>query len=918
MPDNQTNKERLKEITDSIETGIREMFQSEKYFQYLRTMSRFHKYSVNNTMLIYLQRPNATLVAGFNKWEKEFERHVIKGERGIRIIAPTPFKKKIEQEKLDPDTQLPVLDGDGNVVMEEKVVKIPMYKPVTVFDVSQTYGKPLPQLTDELTGDVKNYDVFMEALRRSSPVPISFKPLDAGMDGYFSPEHQDITLREGMSEVQTICAAVHEITHAKLHNYEKEKTDDPERQVKPKDRNTEEVEAESISFSVCAYYMIDTSANSLGYIASWSSGRDLAELRASLEIINKTASGLITDIDRNFAEICRERGIDRSAQAEVEAEAAESAEVGRSTKAEKPDTTEQYAEDYCAFVDKTYHAGVIEKPFFVDAAERIPDIAHLLQTGSFTSIRESLQQASKSGYDPAAVNALLHRLDALEKQWEAAMVYQVQDYDLSVGEHNRCCIYEYHKDGDTLTKRGIVFVGPAALCQELAQKLNDRSISVKEVPEMAREAPTAEAPKKPFIDHFYVVDDLERPGKLDIQLCNTFEEAIAAYFRLPADKVKALGVGNTNPLPGSLDFIQCKGGADTLIEDYKKVEGWQNPEVDALVSKIGEALSLRREQARERQEETPPLADLNLPDPAISIETMNAYGYVSDDMLPLTKERAAELFAQDAIVYMLLEGNTEQMVIEPEDITYHTGMFGITRDDWNEIKDSIPAPAPAKDARQRDMEQKFLERHADGYMIYQRDPSGSNRDGTDLSMDAMKVNGRQILREDYTPVYAGDLPKYGTTEEKLEQVYERFNMNRPADYAGRDLSVSDIIVLRQGGVVSSHYVDSVGFPEVPGFLAPEKYLKNAELAMEDDANMIDGIINNGVKQPTVADLEAQVNAGRQISVLELAEAAKREERAKKSPQSKGKKPSVLAKLRHYKNLQAAQPQERKSAERDSR
>ena len=773
MPDNQTNKERLKEITDSIETGIREMFQSEKYFQYLRTMSRFHKYSVNNTMLIYLQRPNATLVAGFNKWEKEFERHVIKGERGIRIIAPTPFKKKIEQEKLDPDTQLPVLDGDGNVVMEEKVVKIPMYKPVTVFDVSQTYGKPLPQLTDELTGDVKNYDVFMEALRRSSPVPISFKPLDAGMDGYFSPEHQDITLREGMSEVQTICAAVHEITHAKLHNYEKEKTDDPERQVKPKDRNTEEVEAESISFSVCAYYMIDTSANSLGYIASWSSGRDLAELRASLEIINKTASGLITDIDRNFAEICRERGIDRSAQTKADsevAETAEPAEAGKSTKAGKP-----------------------------------PEV-------------------SEAG----------------------------------------------------------------------------------------------ESTKKPFIDHFYVVDDLERPGKLNIQLCNTFEEAIAAYFRLPADKVKALGVGNTNPLPGSLDFIQCKGGADTLIEDYKKVEGWQNPEVDALVSKIGEALSLRREQARERQEEIPPLADLNLPDPAISIETMNAYGYVSDDMLPLTKERAAELFAQDAIVYMLLEGNTEQMVIEPEDITYHTGMFGITRDDWNEIKDSIPAPAPAKDARQRDMEQKFLESRADGYMIYQRDPSGSNRDGTDLSMDAIKVNGRQILREDYTPVYAGDLPKYGTTEEKLEQVYERFNMNRPADYAGRDLSVSDIIVLRQGGVVSSHYVDSVGFPEVPGFLAPEKYLKNAELAMEDDANMIDGIINNGVKQPTVADLEAQVNAGRQISVLELAEAAKREERAKKSPQSKGKKPSVLAKLRHYKNLQAAQPQERKSAERDSR
>ena len=177
MSENQTNKERLKEITDSIEAGIKELFASDKYAQYLQVMSHFHRYSVNNQMLIYLQRPDATLVAGFNKWKDQFERNVMKGEKGIKIIAPTPFKKKIEEQKIDPDTKLPLLDAEGNPIMEEKEIKIPMFKPVTVFDVSQTDGKPLPELASNLTGSVQNYDIFLEALRRSSPVPIDIKPI---------------------------------------------------------------------------------------------------------------------------------------------------------------------------------------------------------------------------------------------------------------------------------------------------------------------------------------------------------------------------------------------------------------------------------------------------------------------------------------------------------------------------------------------------------------------------------------------------------------------------------------------------------------------------------------------------------------------------------------------------------------------
>lgn len=303
MPEKQNSKERLKEITDSIEKGIQELFRSDKYANYLKTMSRFHRYSVNNTMLIFMQKPDATLVAGFNTWRDQFERSVIKGEKGIKIIAPTPYKKRIEQEKRDPDTNQPILDGDGNVVMEEKEVKIPMFKPVTVFDVSQTEGKPLPQLASELTGKVQDYELFMEALRRSCDVPIEVMPIRDGSDGYFSLDTQKITIREGMSEVQTVSAVVHEIAHSKLHNIKK----DEQSETPAKDRRTEEVEAESISYAVCAYYGIETAENSFGYIAAWSKDKELKELRSSLETINKTSSELICDIDRNYAELQKER-----------------------------------------------------------------------------------------------------------------------------------------------------------------------------------------------------------------------------------------------------------------------------------------------------------------------------------------------------------------------------------------------------------------------------------------------------------------------------------------------------------------------------------------------------------------------------------------------------------------------------------
>ena len=270
-------------------------------------MSHFHHYSVNNQMLIFSQCQHATLVAGYQKWQNQFSRHVLRGEKGISILAPTPYKIKVEKEKLDPDTKLPLLDADGNTITEEKEVQIPMFRPVKVFDVSQTDGKPLPERVQspvaELTGNVEHYEAFMEALRRVSPVPIEMKPLSNDLDGFFSPSKQSITLRAGMSEVQTVCAAVHEIAHSKLHDYAKQ----PNSQ--PKDSSTEEIEAESIAYTVCAYFGIETSANSFGYVATWSKDKDLKAFKESLDTIRKTSSDLISGVEQQFKEICKERGI---------------------------------------------------------------------------------------------------------------------------------------------------------------------------------------------------------------------------------------------------------------------------------------------------------------------------------------------------------------------------------------------------------------------------------------------------------------------------------------------------------------------------------------------------------------------------------------------------------------------------------
>ena len=294
--------EKLKEITDRLEQGIAELFDSERYREYLKVMSKFHNYSFRNTVLIAMQKPDASLVAGFSAWKNNFERNVMKGQKGIKIIAPSPYKIKQEMQKIDPHTQKPIIGKDGKPVTEEKEVTIPAYKVVSVFDVSQTEGKELPDIAvDELTGDVDRYKDFFAALEKTSPVPIAFENIEGGSHGYYHLEDKRIAINEGMSELQTLKTAIHEIAHAKLHDID---LNAPKDEQQPHvDRRTREVEAESVAYTVCQHYGLDTSDYSFGYVAGWSSGRELSELKSSLETIRSAAAEIINSIDENLAEL---------------------------------------------------------------------------------------------------------------------------------------------------------------------------------------------------------------------------------------------------------------------------------------------------------------------------------------------------------------------------------------------------------------------------------------------------------------------------------------------------------------------------------------------------------------------------------------------------------------------------------------
>ena len=935
-----TNRERLREITDGIEQGIKELFESEKYMRYLSVMSRFHRYSVNNTMLIYMQKPDATLVAGYNKWKDQFERHVKKGEHGITIIAPTPYKKKIEEQKLDPDTKAPILDKDGKIVTEEKEIEIPMFRPVKVFDVSQTDGKPLPELASSLSGNVPNYEAFMEALRRSAPVPITFEAMAADTDGYFSADHQKIAIRQGMSEVQTVSATVHEIAHSKLHNQKKiqiandeqyqeielfdklglfsngriardnlpegvycydlrgsdydpgdpvcveervvvnhagsvllteplELTEDGRLmlteekglnftggfstlsqflQKQRKDRHTEEVEAESISYAVCKYFGIETGENSFGYIASWSQGKELKELRASLETINKTSGTLISDIERHYKEICKERGIDPHAKVEPE-------------------------------------TAPIEQP--EDAAK----VSDRQQTGDLTYyVAECMEFPNLGEY---------HDNLSLE---EAIRIYQEIPAERMNGIKG---IGFELKDGSDYEGPFPILTGQT-IDLDTIQAIDyyrDNPLVQKAVKELAAAMPEmevlgADANQQ---EALFLIDDATY---LHIQSCDSGWD----YTLYDAASMKELDGGQLDmPEISRMKAVLQICDDNDLGRDSVKyaplsmIETLQEAAYQQMQAEVSQMAA--SSQLPEAQEQA--LDEYPMPDEQVSTPDMQEYGYFYDGMLPVTRERALELDAAGLTVYVLHEDNTESMVFDPQEIMDHGGLFGVDREEW-EKSPQFHEKVMERQEHQQEREQAFLSQNRDCFAIYQvsRDDPQNVRF---MNLDWLKSHDISIDRSNYDLIYTAPLRESGTVPEQLEKLYEQFNLQKPADFHSPSMSVSDIVAIKQDGKVSCHYCDSVGFTQIPGFL-PENPLKNAEMAVEDDYGMIDGIINNGAKEPTVAELEQQARSGQSISLMDLAAAAHREEREKKK--------SVMEQLKSQPKAEHKKIAPKKSAERE--
>ena len=936
-----TNRERLREITDGIEQGIKELFESEKYMRYLSVMSRFHRYSVNNTMLIYMQKPDATLVAGYNKWKDQFERHVKKGEHGITIIAPTPYKKKIEEQKLDPDTKAPILDQDGKIVTEEKEIEIPMFRPVKVFDVSQTDGKPLPELASSLSGNVPNYEAFMEALRRSAPVPITFEAMAADTDGYFSAEHQKIAIRQGMSEVQTVSATVHEIAHSKLHNQNKIQIANDEQyqeielfdkpglfsngriardtlpegvycydlrgsdydpgdpiyvedrvgvnhagsvilaepldlskegylrlteeeglnfvggfstlaqflQEQKKDRHTEEVEAESISYAVCKYFKIETGENSFGYIASWSQGKELKELRASLETINKTSGTLISDIERHYKEICKERGIDPNAKVEPETAPIEQPADAAKVSDRQPTGNLTY---YAAECMEFPNLGEYHDNLSLEEAIRIYQEIPAERMNGIKGIGFELKDGSDyEGPFPILTGQTID-LDTIQA-------------------------IDYYRDNPLVQKA----------VKDLAEAMPEMEV-------LGADANQQEA--------LFLIDGATY---LHIQPCDSgwdytlydaasMKELDGGQLDMPelSRKNAVLQICDDNDLDGT----SLRHAPLSMIETLQEA-AYQQMQAEASQVAVSSQLPEAQEQA---------LDEYPTPDEQVSTPDMQEYGYSYDGMLPVTRERALELDAAGLTVYVLHEDNTESMVFDPQEIMEHGGLFGVDREEW-EKSPQFHEKVMERQAHQQEREQAFLSQNRDCFAIYQVKHTDELRDIRYEGLDWLRSIGQTVKRENYDLVYTAPLEPCKSPQVAVEQLYNQFNNDHPADYHHPSMSVSDIVAIKQDGKVSCHYCDSVGFTQIPGFL-PENPLKNAEMAVEDDYGMIDGIINNGAKEPTVAELEQQARSGQPISLMDLAEAVHREERDRKK--------SVVDQLKSQPKAEHKKTAQKKSAERE--
>ena len=785
MADAKTEKQKVKEITDKLEEGLKELFESEKYKNYLSTMSKFHNYSFNNTLLISLQKPDASLVCGYKGWQRNFNRHVKKGEKAIRILAPAPYKIKEERDKLDPVTGEMVFDENGMPQKEEVEVKIPAFRVVSVFDVSSTEGEPLPELeAKELLSTVEGYEDFIKAITHVAPVPIGFEDIPGDSKGYFNTEENRIAVQDGMSESQTLKTLVHETAHSMLHN----KEINQDILAPAKDRNTIEVEAEGIAFTVCSRFGIDTSDYSFNYIAGWSSGRDMKELKSSLDTIRRTSSELITGIEEQLKEIQRDREIMQEQEKE-------------SLLLIQNSDLSEYSLLNVRGMDA---AEVMEALSVMNDNDRLSIAAYLESRGAWTTeiANEETKEFGEYHLD-VRYNTDTDEITDLKKEmaWNERAKEPIGTDDV--------ILKVTHSDGFEVER--ITNKTPEEVQEIMAALTKLENKDRKDIHDCLESCGA---------DYIPIIVDGGRnsgmPQFNDFEIDLNKKEAVMMSHLSPAQQAE--GIINR------LEFAKTAFSDDerNLIVNYayklndmeKTRELAEQIYYEEAEGNQGAALAVIDAQAE---------IDA-LPDPAIGLSEMEEYGYTWNEMLPLTKETALELFDRDLPVYLLHEDGSETTAEDRKQIMEHEGIFGIEKGDWENERNlrSMQEELAESGANK---EAQLLYSDTDKYGIYQLKDNPELRDfhfaGTAelLKRNLLSDDFKEIQPENYNLVYTGELSEINgqAQGEKLNAIYEKFNIDHPADYRGHSLSVSDIVVLHEDGKNSTHFIDSYGFTELPEF-----------------------------------------------------------------------------------------------------
>lgn len=928
------SKDKVKEITDKLESGIKELFEGEKFKEYLDTMSKFHNYSFNNTMLIAMQKPDATLVAGFNSWKNKFERSVNKGEKGIQIFAPAPYKIKKEQTKLDPDTDLPVLGKDGKPIKEEVEVTIPAFKVVSVFDVSQTSGKELPTLgADELSGNVKDYEKFFNAVREASPVPIKFAEIDGTAKGFYHHEDKSITIKENMSEVQTIKTAIHEIAHAKLHDRDLKKSDVD----KPKDRSTEEVEAESIAYTVCQHFGIDTSDYSFAYVASWGSGKDTPELKSSLETIRSTASELITAISDKYL------GLEKDKTQEQTADKSEKSNIIGNTA-------------YADIEDKQYlrlKSSTAEKVAEKLTEQNIPFSGRIngdkttltISKANIDSYKAIIAEVTgKAKETPTQEQPKAEPEQKAPKPKKNNIIGNTAYTDIPDKSYAKLGTEKALAVANILDKQGVKFSGRTdgdkttlTISKADMPKYKEALASVnKALSAQKTEEKSAEQTEERSKLYTQSFDYAQEHGEVkefqashkDNMSCLWDIKATAEIYAIEGrlnDFLKDLTekYGTERPLYVLSRTIQEVDDMRFSPEAKQIADKFEYPDKDSVHSfthlyvtdikpSVINNMVYKLNEMQQGLEKAPEIQEYTgkLPDSKITIEERNAYGYDSNELLPLTAEKALEFFDNDTVsVYLLYPDGTEGQANDRSDIENHNGIFGVETDEWlryqafQERMDKLETEEPSKEAL-------LLNAKECAAGIYQLKDIPENRDLHFAGAEYLDKKGITPDRDNYTLVYTFPVNPEDLQDKIsfLNDVYHKFNTDHPKDFEGHSLSVSDVVVIQQNGELSAHFVDTWGYKELESFGAVrENPLKSIEDTVEQNDNSFDGIINN---TPSMDELEEKASRGELVSVMDMANAAKADKQKEKQAKKPEQKRSIRGYLKEASAKQQDQPKDK--------